>query len=120
MVTTIIIITIITAQGPAGIHSWQRVNLRSRARIAAAAARLSTPQRSRVCVAEPRASLTRPKTGSEAAAFVIDFRGRDVVDHAEKFVRDRHWRAGLVAIDEENESAGIAVNLGQRRLIAIG
>jgi hypothetical protein len=81
---------------------------------------LSTPQRSRVCVAEPRASLSRPKTGSEAAAFVIDFRGRDVVDHAEKFVRDRHWRAGLVAIDEENESAGIAVNLRQRRLIAIG
>src|SRR5580698_7127874 len=61
-----------------------------------------------------------PRTGSETAAFVVDLRRRHIVHHAEKRLRDGHWRAGLVAIDEENEAAGIAVNLGERRLVTVG
>jgi hypothetical protein len=57
--------------------------------------------------------------GSEPVALVVDFRRRHVVHHREKLVGDRHGRAGLVAIDEEDEAAGIAVDPRERRLVAV-
>jgi hypothetical protein len=68
----------------------------------------------------PDSERARVPAGSESAALVVDFGRRHVVHHREKLVGDRHWGAGLVAIDEEDQAAGIAVNLGERRLVAVG
>jgi hypothetical protein len=35
-------------------------------------------------------------------------------------VRDGHWRAGFVAVDEEDQPARIALDLREHGLVAVG
>src|SRR5262249_22590768 len=50
---------------------------------------------------------------------VVDRVGGDVLHHANEFAWHRHGRTGLVAVDEEDETAVIAGYLREHRVIAV-
>ena len=124
--------------GPSKFRDFGRRGGRGRPRIGPAAEaliaikgwRLKTPYRTQQFRDPARsendvraaggAILKLAPARSEPTSFVADLGGRDVVHHGQKRVGNRHRRAGPVAINEENQAAGIAIDLGERRLVTIG